>query len=85
MPVEGCRVLMASDGLWDVLSFSKAVKLTRTKPTGAAASALVNAVSRDLRTLDDASIVVIDILPTAHTSFPTVALKVCSTARVAGS
>lgn len=66
---------MASDGLWDVLTFSKAVKLTRSKPTGAAASALVTAVSRDLRTMDDASIIIIDMLPSEGTSFPTVALK----------
>ncbi|KAJ9511432.1 hypothetical protein QJQ45_029903, partial [Haematococcus lacustris] len=75
LPVEGCRVVMASDGLWDVLSFTKAIKLTRSKPTGAAASTLVSAVSRDLRTMDDASIVIIDILPSEGTSFPTVALK----------
>lgn len=66
---------MASDGLWDVLSYTKALKLTRSKPTSAAASALITAVSRDLRTLDDASIIVIDLLPTESTSFPTVALK----------
>jgi serine/threonine protein phosphatase PrpC len=23
LPVEGCRVVMASDGLWDVLTFTK--------------------------------------------------------------
>jgi serine/threonine protein phosphatase PrpC len=75
LPVEGCRVVMASDGLWDVLTFTKALKLTRSKPTGAAASALVTAVSRDLRTLDDASIIIVDMLPTEGTSFPTVALR----------
>lgn len=68
-------MIMASDGLWDVLTFSKAAKITRSKPTGAAASTLVTAVSRDLRTMDDASIVIIDMLPTEGTSFPTVALK----------
>jgi hypothetical protein len=156
LPVEGSRVVMASDGLWDVLTFTKvylkfvctppfllttcgatrgrqhaaavcmrwrcledrqqlvvqtwvvtatpeahrccitltckqtdsvtkpacvwvdclqALKLTRSKPTGAAASTLVTAVSRDLRTMDDASIIIIDLLPTEGTSFPTVALK----------
>jgi len=75
LPGEGCRVIMASDGLWDVLSFSKSAKLTRSKPTGASASALVSAVSRDLRTMDDASIIIIDVLPSESTSFPTVALK----------
>lgn len=75
LPREGCRVIMASDGLWDVLSYSKALKMTRSKPTGAAASTLITAVSRDLRTLDDASIVVIDLLPSESTSFPTVALR----------
>jgi hypothetical protein len=53
----------------------QALKLTRSKPTGAAASTLVTAVSRDLRTMDDASIIIIDMLPSEGTSFPTVALK----------
>ncbi len=75
LPREGSRVIMASDGLWDVLSYTKALKMTRSKPTGAAASTLITAVSRDLRTLDDASIVVIDLLPSEATSFPTVALR----------
>lgn len=75
LPRDGCRVIMASDGLWDVLSYAKVLKLTRSKPTSAAASTLITAVSRDLRTLDDASIIVIDLLPSEATSFPTVALR----------
>lgn len=68
-------MVMASDGLWDAVSYSKVAKLTRSKTTAAAASALARTVSRDLRTMDDVSIIVIDFLPTDCTSFPTVALK----------
>lgn len=45
-------------------------------PGCVAASTLITAVSRDLRTLDDASIVVVDMLASESTSFPTVALQV---------
>jgi hypothetical protein len=31
---------MASDGLWDLVNYFKAVNLTRTKPTRAAAESL---------------------------------------------
>ncbi|GLC33563.1 hypothetical protein PLESTB_000088500 [Pleodorina starrii] len=75
LPAAGSRVIICSDGVWDLMSLSKAVKLCRFKPAPAATSALMAAVSRDLRLLDDASIIVIDLLPSETTNWPTVALK----------
>ncbi|GFR48931.1 hypothetical protein Agub_g10936 [Astrephomene gubernaculifera] len=77
LPSEGARIIICSDGVWDLMSLSKAVKLCRFKPASAATAALMGAVSRDLRLLpqDDASIIVVDLLPSDSTSWPTVALK----------
>jgi len=75
IPEQGCRVIMASDGLWDILSLSKAVKIARPKPTESAASTLVNSVMRDLRFNDDTTVIVIDALPTPTSNFPTIALQ----------
>ena len=54
---------MASDGLWDVLTLSKAVKLARPKATHAAVAALLAAVTGQNRFSDDASIIVVDMIP----------------------
>ncbi|KAG2431718.1 hypothetical protein HXX76_009215 [Chlamydomonas incerta] len=86
LPSNGARIIVCSDGVWDLMSLSKAVKLCRFKPASAATAALMGAVSRDLRLLkpsysgkvvilDDASIIVVDMLPSDGTSWPTVALK----------
>ncbi|GIL52954.1 hypothetical protein Vafri_8690 [Volvox africanus] len=75
LPHAGARVIICSDGVWDLMSLSKAVKLCRFKAAPAATATLMAAVSRDLRLLDDASIIVLDLLPSENTSWPTVALK----------
>ncbi|KXZ54621.1 hypothetical protein GPECTOR_4g686 [Gonium pectorale] len=75
LPSAGARIIICSDGVWDLMSLSKAVKLCRFKPAAAASATLMGAVSRDLRLLDDASIIVVDLLPSDTTSWPTVALK----------
>ncbi|KAJ9519451.1 hypothetical protein QJQ45_023188 [Haematococcus lacustris] len=85
LPVEGCRVLLASDGLWDVLNLSKALNLVRSKSTEAAASTLATAVSKDVRAVDDASIMVVDIMPSEHASFPSLAHKANPQARRPGA
>jgi serine/threonine protein phosphatase PrpC len=36
IPNNGCRIILASDGLWDVMTLSKAVKMVRSKPTESA-------------------------------------------------
>eukprot|EP00983_Pelagomonas_calceolata_P053940 1143502-Pelagomonas_calceolata.AAC.1 len=56
MPPQGCRLILASDGLWDLMSYSKAVTMTRAKPTSAATAALI-------QVMDSASIIVVDLLP----------------------
>ena len=68
--------MMCSDGVWDLINLSKAVKMCRMKTADGATGAVMSAVSRDMRLLDDASIIVVDFLPSEATSFPTVALKV---------
>ncbi|GIL83304.1 hypothetical protein Vretimale_11336 [Volvox reticuliferus] len=75
VPQAGARVIICSDGVWDLMNLSKAVKLCRFKAAPAATAALMAAVSRDLRLLDDASIIVLDLLPSENTLWPTVALK----------
>lgn len=69
-------MIMASDGLWDILTLSKAVKMARPKTTELAASTLVNSVLRDLRFNDDTSVIVVDVLPSPLSLFPTIALQV---------
>lgn len=51
LPSNGARIIVCSDGVWDLMSLSKAVKLCRFKPASAATAALMGAVSRDLRLL----------------------------------
>lgn len=51
LPQAGSRIIICSDGVWDLMSLSKAVKTCRFKPTTAATAALMAAVSRDLRLL----------------------------------
>lgn len=75
LPQEGARLMVCSDGVWDLMTLSKAVKLCRLKTAAGATDTLMAAVSRDMRLLDDASIIVVDFLPSETTSFPTVALK----------
>lgn len=75
LPTDGSRLIVASDGVWDLMSLSKAVKLCRLKNALSASSVLMATVSRDLRLLDDASIIVVDLLPSDSSSFPTIALK----------
>lgn len=75
LPQEGSRLMVCSDGVWDLMNLSKAVKLCRLKTAAGATDTLMAAVSRDMRLLDDASIIVVDFLPSEGTSFPTVALR----------
>ena len=63
MPQRGCRVIIASDGLWDTMSHSRAVSLVRNKTPHAAAASLVETASKDVRIVDDTTVVVVDVLP----------------------
>jgi len=74
-PHQGCRMIVASDGLWDVTSYSRAIKISRAKVGKEAACALVETVLRDQRFNDDTSVIVVDILPPDQPSFPNLALQ----------
>eukprot|EP00955_Chlamydomonas_euryale_P004935 52718-Chlamydomonas_euryale.AAC.4 len=47
VPAHGCRVIIASDGLWDVVSTSAAARLARSLVAGDAAKALTKAAAHD--------------------------------------
>eukprot|EP00775_Hariotina_reticulata_P009503 gene9503-9666_t len=57
------RLIMASDGLWDLVTFSKAAKSVRHKLPHQAVSTLVQMVAKDRRMADDVSIIIVDVLP----------------------
>ncbi|KAG1670124.1 hypothetical protein FOA52_013700 [Chlamydomonas sp. UWO 241] len=75
VPRTGCRIIMASDGLWDVITLDKAIKLVRAKTASQAAQTLADSVLRDQRFMDDTSVIVVDILPLDIASFPVLALQ----------
>mmetsp|Transcript_15114 Transcript_15114/g.26823 ORF Transcript_15114/g.26823 Transcript_15114/m.26823 type:complete len:545 (+) Transcript_15114:98-1732(+) len=75
LPPAGARLILASDGLWDLVSISRAAKLIRNHPIESAANHLVETALRDNKQLDDCSVIVADFLPKRGTNFPTVALK----------
>ena len=70
VPSNGCRIIIATDGLWDVLNFKKVVTAARVYAAPSAASALITLVSREHRVIDDTSIIVLDMLPSSSTTFP---------------
>ena len=63
-------MIMASDGMWDVLTLSKAVKVARPLAAKAAATTLLECVTSQNRFNDDTSIIVVDVLPHGISSFP---------------
>ncbi len=64
LPKRPYRIILASDGLWDVLSFTKVARMSRGQPVDVAARMLVNEIVRELALVDDVTVVVIDIVPT---------------------
>ena len=76
LPAEGGRVLIASDGVWDaVLDPRRAARAARPHGPPAAAEAVVAAVLRASATAggvprDDATVIVVDVLPPGVASFP---------------
>ena len=76
VPDQGCRIILASDGLWDVMSLNRAVKLARPKSPTDAAKELVRLAAGNLYgVVDDVSVVVVDVLPEGSPPFPSVALR----------
>ncbi len=70
VPDRGCRIIIASDGLWDVISLQKAVVTSRRFGASAAAAELMVMVNRERRVIDDTSIIIVDVLPPDAKSFP---------------
>ena len=75
MPGDGCRLVLASDGLWDVLTFQRALGLIRNLPIWTTAAELVRIASKNQRVIDDTSVVVVDLLPHSGTSFRLLAAR----------
>lgn len=63
VPRQGIRLVLASDGLWDLMTPDKAAKVVRRMANEDAAAALVATAAADRRISDDVSVVVVDMLP----------------------
>lgn len=67
--------MLASDGLWDVLTFQRALALIRNLPIWTTAAELVRIASKNQRVIDDTSVLVVDVLPHSGTSFRLLAAR----------
>eukprot|EP00803_Ostreobium_quekettii_P006994 evm.model.scf_65.1 EVM.evm.TU.scf_65.1 scf_65:5193-7019(+) len=72
LPISGARVILGSDGLWDLIHWREATEVIRRTSVGAAATRIV--VGAVLLCSgpcsDDASALVLDVLPAGVGSFP---------------
>jgi serine/threonine protein phosphatase PrpC len=70
VPNAGCRLIMASDGLWDNCSHSKAAALCRyLSPKNAASELSAMGSKHNVRVRDDCSVIVVDILMSKQEGF----------------
>jgi len=71
-PVEGGRLLLASDGVWDCVDIHRAAKCARGAAASEAADRVLAGVLRATGGVpkDDTSVVVVDVLPPGVPSFP---------------
>ena len=63
IPDKGCRVILATDGLWDVVPTHKVAVQSRGKLPGEALDDLMQQVEGNNRIIDDTSIIIVDISP----------------------
>ena len=72
LPLEGARLLLASDGVWDALGMGRVARAARPHAAPEAADAVITAalVAQGHVPRDDASIIIIDLLPPGVPSFP---------------
>ncbi|KAG1678010.1 hypothetical protein FOA52_000805 [Chlamydomonas sp. UWO 241] len=64
IPPRGCRIILASDGMWDCMSLSRAAKIARSRSPSAAAAELVRVAAANLYGIvDDTSAIVVDMMP----------------------
>ncbi|KAG0483494.1 hypothetical protein HPP92_011578 [Vanilla planifolia] len=67
---SGGRLIIASDGIWDALSSEMAAKCCRGLPTELAAKLVVKEALRTSGLKDDTTCLVVDIIPSNHSSVP---------------
>ena len=65
----GARIVLASDGLWDVLTGKSAAHRVRTVACSKAAARL-RSVAKDQRDRDDITVIVLDALDDANARIP---------------
>lgn len=72
LPKTGSRLVMASDGLWDLISMEDAAEVSRWAPIKQVASKLVTQAvfQNNWSFTDDTSVMVLDILPANQYDFP---------------
>ncbi|CAD7705035.1 unnamed protein product [Ostreobium quekettii] len=72
LPRSGARVLMGSDGLWDLIAWDDAVRLIRRTPASKAASRVLTQAlfQHNWCFTDDTSALVLDVLPAHRGDFP---------------
>lgn len=63
IPEKGCRVILATDGLWDVVPAHKVAVQSRGKLPAEAIDDLMQQVESNNRIIDDTSIIIVDISP----------------------
>jgi len=75
IPPTGGRLLIGSDGVWDAFDkMTRAGGMSRSWSTETAPSRMIQTIVRAFGGLkDDTSLIVVDVLPNEHTSFPQVA------------
>lgn len=69
------RFLIASDGLWDLMTYEKSAKCIRNKLPAEAAEYLATLVVKDRRMADDMTVIVLDVTPQEGLHFPVSALR----------
>lgn len=75
MPSRGCRILLASDGLWDLMTPKQALHHVKMEVAGDASEKLATMCAKDKRNADDITIIMVDVMPDAQTQFPTLVLS----------
>lgn len=74
LPQSGARILLGSDGLWDIISWEEAARISRQMSVMDAASKVITTalIKNDWRYHDDVTAIMIDVLPSDSGEFPKV-------------
>jgi serine/threonine protein phosphatase PrpC len=75
LPDAGGRLIIASDGIWDILSSDVAAKACRGLSADLAAKLVVKEALRTKGLKDDTTCVVVDIVPSGHLSLAPAPMK----------